>query len=64
MISPEQQAQIISNVRAIATVDSIVNEHDAHMLFLGVALALGMTELPPFWLINIQCGRVDRILAL
>jgi hypothetical protein len=62
-ISPERQKEILTAVRRAATWgerDTSREDYERHLIMFGVSLALGPT-CPPHWVINIQCGRTDRL---
>jgi hypothetical protein len=62
-ISPERQKEILSTIRALASGGGKgpkTIERERHLLLIGVYVALGAT-CPPHWVINIQCGRTDRL---
>ena len=65
MIDLTQQKEIASTIKALVTTSHLDPEAAAErqqLLFIGVMVALG-PDLPPYWLINIQSGRTDRIIA-
>lgn len=65
MIDHNKQKQIITTIAALCNAEHLPPPEALErmqMLFIGVLIALA-DELPPFWQINIQCARPDRIMA-
>lgn len=62
VISKTEQEKVIRSIRAFCTHGKKVNVKRAHLMFTGAFIALGSKATPPHWQINIQCGRVDRML--
>lgn len=64
MITQEKQDEILQMVKTIA-----VNGHQTeeeleerrHLLMVGVLIALGADEIPPYWYLNIQSHATDRL---
>ena len=62
IISKQQQDSIIATIKAMCAGDQCEDPKErAHMLFLGVYIALGQ-QTPIHWVLNIQAGRTDRLL--
>lgn len=59
-IPDKQQEEILKTVKALSTQGKKFNKKRAHLLLIGAYIALGNT-CPPHWVINIQCGRTDRL---
>lgn len=62
IISEEQQKDILLNVKVLATKSGVFDEERAHILLIGVYVAL-QKALPPFWVANIMCKRIDRLFS-
>ena len=67
MIDKTQQHAIIRNLKVIAIASELDKEQIEErfrLLIVGAVVAIQTLgqEAPPHWLINIQCGRVDRLM--
>lgn len=61
VISKSEQEKIIRSIRAFCTTGKKVNLKRVYLMVVGVYIALGQAT-PPHWVINIHCGRVDRLM--
>lgn len=59
MISKETQHRILKEILEQPDIDE---KGQTNMLF-GVVIALGQANIPPYWIINLICGRIDRLFA-
>lgn len=65
MIDITRQKEIASTIKALVATSHLSEEAAAErqqLLFIGVLVALG-PDLPPYWHINIQSGRTDRLIT-
>lgn len=68
MITPEQQQNILKSIRTVAFASELTEEQvNERKRFLVLGALVGLQEVgqsvPPHWIINIQCHRIDRLFA-
>lgn len=66
MITEEKQKELLESIKVLVSGDhksQEEKEEQQRLLMLGAVLALGVENVPPHWVMNVQCGRVDRLFA-